>query len=322
MGSLSLFYGEEKLPIREEIERIKKEIVPDYLEAVNYIALDGKTVTEDEIINAATTVPMLEKNKLVVVYDARFFEGGSNEKEAEAEERGRLLSFLENIPPYTSIIFTCEQPDKRKKIFKLIQKSGTVREFSAPSQKDKALWIQKRARLYGKQIDLSTAYYLAGNTRDLYQTDAELKKVAAFTGETESIQKKDLELISSKSIESNIFEMMDFVGMKKAARAIKVLNDLILQGEKGIVILFMLSRHIAQLLSVKAMEGAAFQELKDKLGLHPFVLKKAVEQAKNFSVDELKRALNLCQKTDLDIKMGKIDERTGIELLIMSIAKL
>jgi len=322
MKNLQLFFGEEKLLIKEEIQKIKASMISAHLEAANYIVLDGKTVPEDEIINACITVPMLQDKKLVVVSNARFFEGARSEKGGEDPGRkDNFIEFLQKVPEYTQLIFACEKVDKRKKIFKFIQKEGVVREFGAPSLKDKALWVQKRVELYGKKMDLSSAYFLAASTRNLYQTDMELKKAAAFVGEKQTIQKNEISSILSKSLENNIFDLMDHVGMKKPAMAVGILDDLLLQGEKGIVILFMISKHIMDLVCVKSLQNLSFQDIKQKLGLHPFVLKKAVEQAGNFTLEELKQALKWCQQLDLDIKKGRVDDKTGIELLIAKMAK-
>ena len=78
MKNLILFFGEEKLLIKEEINKIRHKIVPDYLDTVNFIPIDGKTVIEEDILNACNTVPMVTAKKMVVVYDARFFESGKS----------------------------------------------------------------------------------------------------------------------------------------------------------------------------------------------------------------------------------------------------
>lgn len=322
MKNIRLFFGEEKFLIKEEIRKIKESMIPAHLETVNFVVLDGRTASEDEIINTAMTVPMLQDNKLMVVYDARFFETAGKEKDGEdSHKKDTFIELLQNIPFYTHLIFTCEKADKRKKIFKLLQKEGTVREFPALSLKDKAVWVQKRAAFYGKKMDLSLAYFLAQNTGDLYQTEMELKKIIDFIGEKPEIQKNDIVAIFSNSLENNIFDLTDYIGMKKPAMAIGILHDLLLKGEKGIVILFMISKHIMDLISVKLLKNAGFQDMKQRLGLHPFVLKKAVEQAANFTLDELEQALKLCQQLDLDIKKGRIDDKKGIELLVAKMTK-
>ncbi|MCR4429827.1 MAG: DNA polymerase III subunit delta [Tepidanaerobacteraceae bacterium] len=315
-NNILLFFGEEKFLIKEEIRKIKESMIPPHMEAVNFMALDGRTASEDEIITNAMTIPMLDDKKMMVVDNARFFETATKGKEgSDSSKDDEFIQNLNKIPSYTLLIFTCEKADKRKKIFKWLQKEGAVREFQALSLKDKAVWVQKRVAFYGKRIDLSLAYFIAQNTGDLYQTEMELRKITDFIG-GEEIRKNDIMAVFSGSLEKNIFDLTDYIGMKKTDMAVYVLHDLLLKGEKGIVILYMISKHIMDLISVKLLKNAGFQELKQRLGMHPFVLKKAVEQAENFTLGELERNLKLCQQLDLDIKKGKIDDKKGIELLV------
>lgn len=319
MKNVILLFGEEKLLINEEIDKIKKKLVPGHLETMNFIPIDGKNVPQEEILNACQTVPFLSQKKLVVVYDTPFFESGKGDAE-KSDKQDDLLYRLQTIPDYTVLIFTASKVDKRKKIYKLIKSKGIAREFNQLSIKDKAFWIQKRAKLYGKNIDLKTAYFIAEHTGDLNQTNNELKKIAAFIGDKGSIESEDLSKIFYKSLEGNIFEMMDYIGMKNPSNAIGILNHLTEQGEKAVVILYMISKHLMDLMTVKSMEGLNYQDILSKSGLHPFVLKKALKQAKNFTLDELNRNLKLCQQLDSDIKTGKIQEMLGLELLIAEIS--
>lgn len=320
MENLYLFYGSEKLLIDEEVEKMKKKLVPEHLESVNFVVLEGKNVTKDQIVNAVTTVPMMSKRKLVLIKDAIFIES-TRSKTPKNIDIDLLLKIIEDIPEYSYIVFTCLKPDKRKKIFKLIKSKGIEREFASPNLKQKTQWIQSRIKKYGKKMDYKTAYFLAQYTKDLYQTDEELKKLSVFTAGKGEIVQEDIESIFSKTMENNIFEMMDFIGMKKPEKAIEVLNDLIMRGEKGILILFMISKHIANLISVKAMSNLSFDEINKALKLHPFVLRKAIGQSKNFSLEELKKALKLCQTLDFDLKRGKTVEKTGLEILMTTISK-
>lgn len=96
--------------------------------------------------------------------------------------------------------------------------------------------------------------------------------------------------------------------------------ELTMRGEKGIVILYMISKHLMDLVSVKSLAGKNPDEMRKALDLHPFVVKKALEQSKNFTLEELKEAVRLCQDTDLNIKTGRFDEKLGIELLITRIS--
>lgn len=315
MKNLHLYFGEEKLLAEDEIRTIKSKVVPAHLEMVNYIVLNGEAASEHDILRAMGTVPMMAEHKLVVVREARFFASGGKDNDIS----DGFFKFLSEPPEHTLTIFTAEKPDKRKKIFKLFQKHAVIKDFSKPSPKMKAQWIQNRSKTYGKAIDVSTAYYIGEYTENLFQADNELKKIIAYTGDKKRIAREDIEPIFSKSLETNIFKLTDFLGAKKGAGALEVFRELTVRGEKGIMILFMIAKHLMDLASVKSMAGKPAANIQEVLELHPFVLKKALDQSRNFTLGELDNALKLCQKTDLDIKTGKTDERFGIELLITKI---
>jgi len=323
MDNLLLFYGEEKFLIDEEIEKLKSKILSKGLETVNFTVLDGRSVETEEIINISRTVPMMADKKLVVVSDARFFDSREkNFEEADGKnaKKDDLLSFLQVLPSYTYLLFVCEKVDKRKKLFNFIQKNGLVKEYSLLSMKEKTNWVQKRFSFYGKKVNLSIAAFIAQYTDSLYQTDTEIKKIVAFVGDRTNIGQKDLDAVFSKTLENSIFDLTDYIGMKKPAQAVFVLNQLLSQGEKGITILFMISKHITHMISIKLMAGANYNDIRQSLGLHPFVLKKTIEQCKNFSLSELKTALKLCHEADLNIKQGKVGEKTAVEILLLNIS--
>ena len=123
---LSVF-GEEKFLIEQQVEKIKRKIVEEHLEQVNYIVLDGKNISSDEIINAVVTVPMMQDEKLVVVRDAVIFESGN--LGCRNYDMEKLLDCIENMPKYTYLVFTCLKADRRKKIFKLVKRKELSMSF-------------------------------------------------------------------------------------------------------------------------------------------------------------------------------------------------
>lgn len=75
------------------------------------------------------------------------------------------------------------------------------------------------------------------------------------------------------------------------------------------------------LFAVKANEGKTFNELQQELNLHPYTLKKMLSQARNFTADQLKDILSLCQQLDVELKRGRIEERKGLEMLVLKISQ-
>ena len=53
--------------------------------------------------------------------------------------------------------------------------------------------------------------------------------------------------------------------------------------------------------------------------LHPFVVKKAIEQSQKFELEELKKIYQKLFKIDLDIKRGRVEPETALDMLIAEI---
>ncbi|MCG0274776.1 MAG: DNA polymerase III subunit delta [Thermosediminibacteraceae bacterium] len=322
MSELYLFYGQEKLLIKEAIEKIKSKYVPEAYEAVDFQALDGENVTYDDIVNVSRVAPMLAEKRVVVVYNAVFLEEGKKAAEKSGSGEARFIEFLENLPSYLCLVFSAEKVDRRKKIFKVIQQKGKVKEFSPLSFKDKVRWIEVRSAKYGKPIEHSAAVFMAQFTSDLYHVEGEIKKAIAYAAHKNEIEKKDLDEIMSKSTEANVFELIDCLAEGKVSSAVKILNDLMYSGEKALVILFMVSKYFMNLLALKANEGRTFNELQSALNLHPYALKKMLAQARNFTMRQIMKILALCQKLDIDLKKGRMEEKKGLEMLLLKIVQV
>jgi len=54
-------------------------------------------------------------------------------------------------------------------------------------------------------------------------------------------------------------------------------------------------------------------------GISPYVLRKSIYQANNFSLDDLKNFYQKIIDLDADIKVGKILPETALDLLILEI---
>ncbi len=83
----------------------------------------------------------------------------------------------------------------------------------------------------------------------------------------------------------------------------------------------MINFQFRNLLIMKSHKSNAYYlpTLPRKLGMHPYVIKKAAEQSKKFSFNELKKIYQKIFQFDLAIKTGKVDAQTALDLLIAEI---
>ena len=88
-------------------------------------------------------------------------------------------------------------------------------------------------------------------------------------------------------------------------------------------ILFLIARQFNQLYQVKLLtkEGMPSAEIATQAGIMPFAMKKYQAQAKNFSAEELRTAVEECVAGEEAVKTGAMNDRLSVELLIMKYSK-
>ncbi|MBS3995005.1 MAG: DNA polymerase III subunit delta [Alkaliphilus sp.] len=331
LGHLYLFHGIEKFHIEYTLQKIKEKIVSEGLENLNFQVIEGKDANLDTLKNACETTPFLRGKRMVIIKDLEnLYSKKSNTKE---DEENKLIKYIENLPEYTHLFFSSMEPiDSRKKIVKAIAKNGKIVEFPKLSSKDLSRWIQKTFLKYKKEISekqvhvlMETIGYLDKNSvKNLQDVENEIKKICNYIGDRTNITNQDIEIMTPKNLDNNIFSLVEAIGLKNGGKAFTFLNDILLDGESEIRVLHMISRQFRFLYQVKLLEkqGYTSTAIASKINVQAYVAKKFLSQAMNFDVFTLENAMKQCLQTDIDMKKGKIAHRLGIEILISKFVHL
>ena len=152
---------------------------------------------------------------------------------------------------------------------------------------------------------------------DLWQMNNEINKLASYkAGET--INPEDIDLLVKAKIDVNIFKTLDALAQRDKKTALKLLHEHLEQGENEIYLFSMLTYQLRTLLKLKDLieKGTPFHDLARQSKLHPFVIKKSSQQLKNFSMDQLKKIYHRLLEIDLQIKTGRLDGLTCLDLLV------
>ena len=99
--------------------------------------------------------------------------------------------------------------------------------------------------------------------------------------------------------------------------------DLLELKEPPMRILSLIVRQFNGILQVKDLmsRGISGKEIASKIGAAPFVASKYQTQAKYFEMNTLLDALNECAKTEEAVKQGRLNDRLGVELIIIKYSK-
>jgi DNA polymerase-3 subunit delta len=308
---------------------------------LNTSILDGNQVTLGELRHACDSIPFMADRRLVIVRGllGRLSSGarGKARPAAEDTEPGwkrawleELATYLPNLPPTTRLIFDEQTAlPASHPILKLAreaekQKTGFVKLFKEPSDRDLPRWIQQRVRAKGGEIHPQAVTILAALVgKDLRLLDQEIDKLLLYA-DGQPIVAEDVPLLVSRARETSIFDLVDCVGRRETDRALRLLHRLLDDGEAPLYLLAMLARQIRILIQVSELRAqhATQQEIARRLKLHPYVVEKGLAQARNFEMAQLEAAHGRLVQTDWQIKTGQTEDILALDLLVTDLTRL
>ena len=277
-----------------------------------------------EIISEISTPSFGFERKLIIAKNTGFFkkEGKKKSKIDTNNINEKLKIFLkenfETIKDSVLIIFVEDEAEKNE-LYDFIDKNGIVCNFEYQKANQLQARIMQITKAYKVNIDNPTCmYFIECCGTDMQELINEIRKLIEYVGENGNITKKDIDMLSTKKIESVIFDLTDSLGKKQTKTAIVVLRNLILNKEPTQKILITLYNHFKKLYLTKL----AIKENKDiiySLDLKPnqtFLVNKYKTQAGYFKLEEIRTILKELTDLDYKYKTGLIDLDIGFESII------
>lgn len=311
-SNMYLLFGKENYLKITYRNKLRKNIIsPD--DSMNYSYFEGKDIDETAVISMAGTVPFFSERRLIVVENSGLF-----------KRQNELSEFLSSLPETTFLVFVEQEVDKRSKLYKAVQKSGTVVELNGLEEKDLKLWVATYLHQSQKKITEQNIMYMLNKTgADMQNLKNELDKLISYSASEDVITREMIDEICVAQTEGKIFEMIDAIGMRNQDRALQLYYDLLAVREKPMSILFLLIRHFNILIQLKelANEGAANGVIASKVGVPPFAVRKYIGQAKNFKNSEIRDCLEQCAEVEQQVKTGLLLDQIGVELLIIAFSR-
>lgn len=255
-------------------------------------------------------MPFFAEHRLIVLEDTGFFKSACPQ----------LAEYLPQLPRETILLFVENEADKRGKLFKTVKAQGRIVEMARQKEASLSNWILKRLQRENKKITRSAMeLFLERAGNDMEHISHELEKLIAYTWGREGITQEDVEAICAVQTENKIFEMIDAIAEKRQKRALELYEDLLALKEPPLRILALLARQFNLLLQVKDLRRQGFdqQTIINRTGLMNFIVRNCLRQSESFSIETLRRAVEDCVRMEEAVKSGKINDRLGIELLIV-----
>ncbi|AWB45438.1 DNA polymerase III subunit delta [Paenibacillus sp. CAA11] len=321
IGPLYLCYGTEKYQMREFITLLRDNLVePDNREfAVVHFDLTETPV--DLVVEEAETLPFLVPRKLVIVQANPMFTAGKEGGKVE-HNTDRLLSYLGNPAEHTVVVFlvNAEKLDERKKTVKTIKTAGQVLAFMPLGAAELVQWVVKEVERRKCRISSAAAEALIASAGvQMASLVAEIDKLCLYAGENGEVTEEAVSQLVARTTEQNIFAMVEDIANLRLDRALGIFYELLKQREEPIKIAALIARQFRIMLQVKELGSQSYsqQQIASQLGLHPYAVKIAGEQARKFETAKLKFTLAELAQLDYRMKSGGIDKVLGIEMFLL-----
>jgi len=305
-----LFYGEERFLLNQVLAELQLVIAPEGDSSFNYDRFDGVTADPGEVVNAANMLPFFAERKLIVVEGAPWFGSGKateGEDDTSAKNTDVLLEYLNDPSPASCVVFVCDKANKTRKLTKAVQKNGVLAEFVPLKGGAALVWLDDRLDELGLKMseDVKKQFmFYCDNSCGF--ADLELKKLVAYAPEGGRVDAALIDELVSRNQAANVFKLIDFVAEAKAEKSLDVLKELLLT-ENAFTLIPLLSGHFRTMLIVKSMDarGNNTQAMLAATGKNsPFVIEKALRQAGRYTVDQLKRIMEIWLAADVKLKTG------------------
>ena len=263
----------------------------------NQTILYGKDTTVEEIVTVCKRFPMMADHQLVVVREAHVLSRSIEKLVAYAAQ-----------PQTTTVLVICyknKELNKRKKLYKVIAKNGTIVETKNIYDDKLPVWIEQCVREQKRKIDFKAAAVLAesvgGDLGILYN---QINKLCLVVALGESITANHVEQHVCISKEYSNFKLRENLGNSQAATTYTIAHFFGSHPRQHPLLGTIRSLHnyFMKLLTYHGLRSKNPDTVAKALGIHPFFVIEIEQAARRYPLKSIVPILGIIKKADLAVK--------------------
>jgi DNA polymerase-3 subunit delta len=362
---VALIYGDDDFAVKQRGRQLYQQWCGE-LGGMDHETIDAQVNNSGEALKALgklrealNTLPFFGGGKAIWFQNCNFLsDDRTSSSQAVSESVSDLAQELKTFAwQNVRLLVTTPKIDKRKAIYKTLEKIGAVEACEAWKLEDKDWAGQAEAdmrrafRARKKEITdeaLAELIHFVGPHRQ--QLVSEVEKLCLFVGERGEIGVADVNAVVTRNKQARAFAVAEALGDRDLPRVLRTLDEELweMQFDKvksEIGLLYGLITKVRAMLFAQEMmrEGwvkpdpdyfrfknqlervPADQLPTDKkfnpLSMHPFVLHKAVLQARRYTADELVRAIGLLLECNQRLVSSGLDEALVLQQTLVQIIR-
>lgn len=303
--SIVVYYGENEYELNKSINNLSNETgysLKEISEGLDF----------QDLINILNTPALFDGNLIYKITNETILNDDSNLEV--------LKDYIKNPSPFSKGLIVVKKIDFRKKTSKFFKESNLLVEF--PLRKGASLrkWIKEHFWNHGYNIsDDAVAYLLEVVGENQIMIENELNKFFLYEPDHKNIGIKDLDLLITNNVQSNIFNLLDNM-FSDQSKMLKALENLFKLKEPEIKIVFMIIRELRIILRTKwfLKERYSEEKIASILDIRHFLVEKKIKLSKKMSFEEIFKYLKLFYEVEEKIKSGNGDGKMLLRGTLLS----
>ncbi|HCY97757.1 DNA polymerase III subunit delta [uncultured Polaribacter sp.] len=289
--------GEEPYYIDKISDYIEAHVLADSEKGFNQQVMYGRDATIEDIVAAAKRYPMMAERQVLII------------KEAQDLSRNieKLVSYAENPQPTTVLVlnYKYKKLDKRKKLHKVIAKTGFIFESKKLYENQVSDWIRKVLSEKNYKIEPKASLMLVEFLgTDLSKISNELGKLMLVLPAGTIISDTHIEENIGISKDFNNFELRKAVGEKQIVKANRIIKYF---GENPknnplIMTISLLNGYFTQLLLFHGLKDKSKSAVARNLGVNPYFVDEYFVAARNYPMRKVAQVIAFLRDADVKSK--------------------
>lgn len=292
-----LLMGEEPYYIDKISEFIEETVLTEEERGFNQMVLYGRDVAVEDIVSNAKRFPMMAERQVVIV------------KEAQDLSRtfDKLDDYAKNPQPSTVLVlcYKYKTVDKRKAVYKAINKTGVVFESKKLYDNQVPDWIKRVLSPRGYTITPKASQLLVEFLgTDLGKINNELEKLQIVLPKNTQITPEHIEENIGISKDYNNFELRKAIGAKDSVKAFKIVQYFADNPRDNpmVVTVALLFNFFSQLLQLHGMKDKNPRSVASALRVNPYFVNEYLDAARNFPMRKVSQVVALLREFDVKSK--------------------
>ncbi len=290
-------HGDEPYYIDRTTEYILGNVLTEAEKSFNQTVIYGKDSAAQQVIDLARRFPMMASRQVVVLKEAQ-----------ELKDFDILEHYFKSPQPTTLLVinYKYKSPDKRKKVFKALQKHAVTFQSKKLYDNQVPGWISgfvtnKKYRIEPKATAL-LAEYLGS---DLARIAGELEKLFIAIGDGErTITPLHVEQHIGISKDYNQFELQDALGKKDVLKANRIINYFAGNQKNYHITQTIASLYYfySKLLLLHYLKDRSKQNVASALKINPYFVQQYEDAARRYNAGKLVTVISLLRSYDMRSK--------------------